>query len=174
MKKPVAILLLLVVCLLSSMLPLRYGLKLAGRMLMERRMHAKDAGRTSILIAESDLGMADWEDAREFRLNGHLYDVAGTEFRGGIRYYRCIPDELETGLERGADAFAGHMLGQGRSRAEGRIARSLLDWLQGLYFSEPHHICTANSPESRYGYFPRGAESLADAFAGRLIIPPEA
>jgi hypothetical protein len=90
------------------MLPLRYGLKQAAKVIMHHRMQqVSEKEGSTILIASIDLKSAEWEDEHEFRLEGQMYDVAGIEYHNGLKYYRCVTDELETQIERRTDGFSG-------------------------------------------------------------------
>jgi hypothetical protein len=133
-KKTITIFLLLVLCVLSSMAPLRVGLKQAARVVMQGRLKEASAKGASVLIAAGSIKAADWESRTEFRRDGILYDVSGIVSLGGERYYRCINDQLEARLEQGADNITTYSLGLSREDANHKLARSLIDWLQGLYF----------------------------------------
>lgn len=134
MKKLIAFsLLVLFVCLIAGTAPLRYGLKQRARAEMRQRLKRDVPATALTYFADTALKAAVWEKEDEFRLNGRLYDVARLVWRGGILYYGCIDDVLERRMEHQADAVANALLDR-PSTPRGRLAKALLDWLQGLYF----------------------------------------
>jgi hypothetical protein len=174
-KKSLAVLLLLLVCLLSCMLPLRYGLKQAAKVIMHHRIQqASEKAEATILIAATDLTSAEWEDDREFRLGGQMYDVAGIEYHNGLKYYRCVADDLEMRMERRADGITGSVCGLEQDKEQGRTARALLDWLQDLYFQRAPQQDICLLPGTGYTFFSAAEHAAEDPFPDSRIIPPEA
>jgi hypothetical protein len=47
---------------------------------------------------KAGISKLEWEDAREFRLNGKMYDVIEKKIENGKLIIRCISDEKETAL----------------------------------------------------------------------------
>ena len=155
------------------MLPLRYGLKQAAKVAMHQRLESGEEIRP-VLIAASGMADAEWEDEKEFRLQGQMYDVVGIEYRDGLKYYRCVADALETRMEHTADDIAFHLSGYGRNKTEHQIAKVLSDWLQGLYFHTTQHLPGVYfAPGAGKQFFIASAEGIEDPFLRRIIIPPE-
>jgi hypothetical protein len=155
------------------MLPVRYGLKQLAKVIMHQRMH-QGREEVQVLIAATDLRTAQWEDEREFRLHGQMYDVAGIEYHEGQKYYRCVADERETRIETKADQLIRSMAGGDRSARQSGIVRFLSDWLQGLYFNTlPQfiHTCCLQAPER--GFLTATETAPEDPQLHRLLIPPE-
>jgi hypothetical protein len=172
-KKALAILLLLVVCMLSCMFPLRYSLKQAAKAVMHHRMQQ---GRESayVLMSAADLKGAEWEHDREFRLKGQMYDVEGIEYHDGLKYYRCIADGLETRLERKADDIANSMTGHAQPDSRQRVAKALSDWLQCLYCNAEPARYQAPAAVSSTAFFLRNAGAPQDPCLRQQGKPPEA
>lgn len=49
-------------------------------------------------FTESDVKQLVWEDEKEFRFNGEMYDVVEKEQKSGQLVIHCIPDKKETTL----------------------------------------------------------------------------
>jgi hypothetical protein len=66
----------------------------------------------------------DWErKAKEFRLNGKMYDVVRTEVKGDTVHFFCVRDDKETKLFAGLDQLLKTQTTAGKS---GKIAGGLL------------------------------------------------
>ena len=160
--------------MLSCMLPLRYGLKLAAKVMMHQRMQ-QGREEALVLIAASELTKAEWEDEHEFRLNGQMYDVAGIEYHDGQKHYRCVADERETRIEHRLDDGRCHLAGGEPNERQSGIVRLLQEWLQGLYthwvpqFQQAYALL---QPDLRF--IAASASALQDPLLHPMIIPPEA
>jgi hypothetical protein len=128
---------LLFACL-ATMLPLRPGFKHMARELMQsRRTTARTDTVGTVLIADAAIPANAWETEDEFRLNGGLYDVVDVTYKAGIKHYRCLSDELEVSAEKDADKLVADMVVPHPRTPQGRIAKSLADWLSHLFYEAP-------------------------------------
>lgn len=71
-----------------------------------------------------------WEDAREFSLNGQLYDVAKRiESRDSVQLW-CIADHKESGIKKRLDALALNLLSQ--DSGQQRNTQQVLDFFKTM------------------------------------------
>jgi hypothetical protein len=156
------------------MAPLRFGLKQAAKVVMQERLSDEMVRASSVLIAAHSIGAEEWEGSTEFRKDGVLYDVAGTARVGGILYYRCIDDQLEKKLERGADNITAQSLGIQHKDTQNKLSKSLLDWLQGLYLPPLSTLSSSVACEAGSSW-PGGIFLYKEGPSLALpIVPPEA
>ncbi len=155
------------------MLPVRYGLKQAAKLLMQHRIEADEKGQ-SVLIAAANLHPSDWEDTHEFRLHGKLYDVSDAVYIDGQKYYRCFDDELEVRMEHSSDHLASNLFDSHSADKDSKLVKSLIDWLQDLYYQP---VTTTHCVPVYTGINVYGAKAILfvdEPFADCRIVPPEA
>jgi hypothetical protein len=177
-KKPITLFLLLLLVLLSGMAPLRVGLRQAARIAMEHRMHRGSIKSPLVLIEAETISRSDWEGKSEFRKDGVLYDISGSVTIKGRQYYQCINDQLEERMERSADhishAALGLKPGDSRNNTQSKIARSLMDWLQGLYYQPQANPSSTNLYMAGNKWLARPMLLVENPSLDVRIVPPEA
>jgi hypothetical protein len=170
--------LMLLMVALAAMLPVRPVYKELARAMMKGRIDKHLRRETSehieVLVASEDIPAKAWERKDEFRMGGLMYDVVGTSYKEGKKYYRCLHDEVEAKAERAADELVSDMGSMNPHTPQGKLAKSLADWLSGLYF-EPTTIYqqrTVAVVKPAYGVAPM--TRVREPFVGCMLQPPDA
>ncbi len=76
-----------------------------------------------------------WEHAKEFELEGQMYDVVETELKGDTLYYICWWDHEETKLNKQLKNLVAGVLGNDAERRE--TQKRLLHFYESLYHFMP-------------------------------------
>lgn len=133
------------------MLPIRPGFRELARRVMEDRIEQREGAET-IAIAASSVKSDIWEDEREFRLDGRLYDVVSVSYTDGKKYYQCYSDELEVSAEKEADNLVSEIIAAKPASPQGKVARALADWLNDLYHTQTPLLRLHSGPLAETAY----------------------
>ncbi len=175
MKYVIIIPLMLLLAALATFVPLRPGLKeLAREMMRERITEEGIADEATELIAAADIPQDAWEGDDEFRLNGHLFDVASVVYINGQKAFHCFSDDAELNAEVAADELVASLASPAPATPRGRLAKELADWLQHLFYEPAAAGILVHHAICKRAFGADGAVAMHAAFLARVGKPPEA
>ena len=168
LKRLCSILLLLLLASLASVIPMRYGLRKVAKVLIQEKLRQE---QNQIIFSEEELLLANWENSREFSLNGSIYDVAKmSRDSNGRKLFHCVRDELEWRLLlRSTPELAPIAKGDCALRSTQFVP--LFDWFkEPLFWQElPAGEMGISAPQ----IFVRNVSRLQRGFTDLPKVPPE-
>jgi hypothetical protein len=97
----------------------------------------------------------DWKDSDEFRFDGEMYDILGTDVKGDSVYLYCLPDSDETGLYTILDRII-------EKETEDSDEQAGLNNFVSHYYSGPEYSPTIKIPSAGEFNFGTGDRNLLD------------